>query len=132
MSHDLTIERGKWYGWQMLPGYGDGPYFSPIYVQLVEPQKSGKGDLKLTFINAFYAAGVQDFALTLRVFKHEETYLVGAVRGSTTDRCAVVSKLTMGWLRACCPELLRQVPPHSPDEYVQSYVKRALEQINSL
>ncbi|MGY1410531.1 hypothetical protein ACW5EG_13285 [Luteimonas sp. A611] len=44
--------------------------------------------MKLTFINAFYAAGVKDFALTLRVFKHEETYLVWAVRGSTTDRCA--------------------------------------------
>ena len=85
MSKRLTIERGRWYGWQMLPGYGDAPYFSPVFVKLVEPQKNGKGDLKLTFVNAFYGQGVQDFVLTLQVMKHEETYLVGTIRGSSSE-----------------------------------------------
>lgn len=29
----FKLAAGRWYSWQMLPGYGEGvPYYSPIYV----------------------------------------------------------------------------------------------------
>jgi hypothetical protein len=49
MDERLTLKTAKWYGWQMLPGYLDGyePYFSPILVETVTPEKSGKGWLSV-------------------------------------------------------------------------------------
>ena len=45
----FTIEAGRWYAWQMMPGYGeDGvPYLSPIFVHEVKPLKTGKGTIYL-------------------------------------------------------------------------------------
>jgi hypothetical protein len=37
MAPPFSILAERWYGWQMLPGYGPSdwvvPYFSPIYVR---------------------------------------------------------------------------------------------------
>jgi len=51
----LTLERGTWYGLTMYPGYGDGPYHSPIRVDDIKPQ--GQRLFKLSFLNLGYAAG---------------------------------------------------------------------------
>lgn len=50
----LKLLPGTWYGWQMIPGYGDGyaPYFSPILVQHVNPKRTGSCVLELAFHNA--------------------------------------------------------------------------------
>ena len=102
MTRRLTLERDHWYGWQMLPGYcSDGeyrPYFSPIYMKEVDPLKSGKGWLRLKFINAGYAAGVQDFSLDLRVLDRQEAFLVGRLEDA--DRNAIISAIDFEWIRS--------------------------------
>ena len=102
MTRRLTLERDRWYGWQMLPGYCSGgeyrPYFSPIYMQEVEPLKSGKGWLRLRFINAGYAAGVKDFSLDLRVLDRKEAFLVGRLEDA--DRSAIISAIDFQWIRS--------------------------------
>lgn len=75
----LMMHSGHWYGWQMLPGYTDVPYVSPIKVMNVVPLKSGRSILRLDFFNAFYAQGVQGFSQDLRILKHGATYLVAEI-----------------------------------------------------
>lgn len=82
MNTKLQLTPRHWYSWQMLPGYfGEPrvPYFSPIWVKEITPRKAGKGILALGFINSFYAEGVQDFTLDLRILKHEASYLVSEI-----------------------------------------------------
>lgn len=63
----LHIQAGHWYAWQMLPGYGDSvPYFSPIFVHSVVLSPTNPNILDVHFLNLLYAAGVQDFHMTLR------------------------------------------------------------------
>lgn len=104
----FTIERNRWYGWQMMPGYGQ-PYFSPIYVYVVDPLKKGTSDMTLRFFNAFYAEGVQEFKQTLRILLRGETFLF-AESDREERRGAVVSELTMAWLRQHCPSLFTVDP----------------------
>lgn len=37
----FRLKPGRWYGWQMLPGYGGGysPYCSPIRIERAVPKK---------------------------------------------------------------------------------------------
>lgn len=102
----FLLKPGRWYGWQMLPGYGGGysPYCSPIRIERVSPKKSGAGWLDVEFYNAFYAEGVQDFALSLRVLARGRSYMVAAIDGSDADpRVAVINHLSIDWLTKFCP-----------------------------
>lgn len=110
----LTLERGNWYAWQMLPGYGSGfhPYFSLIKMWRVRPEKTGASILGLAFLNAFYAAGVQGFSVRLRVTSRREHYLVGELLYDTqeTERCAVIGRLSHEWLADHCSQVLERHP----------------------
>lgn len=102
----LELLPQNWYGWQMLPGYLGTPYFSPIWIEGVTPRKTGKGILGVTFINVFYAAGVQDCDINLRIMKHEEDYLVSEIlygSNEPNDRTAIVSRIDFDWIRLFCP-----------------------------
>lgn len=109
MQPRIKLEAKRWYGWQMLPGYGSkvyDPYFSPIWVQGVTPLKSGKGVLSLQFINVGYAEGVQDFSLDLRVLKREASYLLSTIlygADGPRDRTAIISHISFEWIQRFCP-----------------------------
>lgn len=113
MSDDkLHLAEGRWYGWQMLPGYTDGyePYFSPIRVLRAEALKTGRGILKLSFWNALYAEGVQQFHLDLKIRTHDAAYLVAELHSPGADvanRSAVISKMSVSWLQRFCPFLVQ-------------------------
>jgi hypothetical protein len=84
-----------WYAWQMLPGYTDEFYYSPIYIQKVIPKKSGKSMLEVHFINAFYAAGTKDFELDMKVIKREPGFMMlDLIYG---QRAAIVSDINYAW-----------------------------------
>lgn len=102
----FLLKPGRWYGWQMLPGYGGGysPYCSPIRIERVLPKKSGAGWLDVEFYNSFYAEGVQDFALSLRVLARGRDYMVVAIDGTKEEpRVAVINNLSIDWLAKYCP-----------------------------
>jgi len=113
----LQLHPDHWYGWQMLPGYQgtrNVPYFSPIFVTGVTPAKSGRSILNLQFFNAFYAEGVQGFALDLRILKHEADYLVAELLyepDGPNHRTAIVSHIEFEWIRRFCPEFWDSHPP---------------------
>lgn len=104
----LTLVPGKWYGWQMLPGYGLEPYFSPIRAEEVTALKTGRGELQLRFFNAFYATGVQHLEKTLRVIRRQPEYIVCDILHEAEVRVAIIT--------ACTPEFLIK---HADPAYVK-------------
>ncbi len=69
-ENKLKLETNKWYSWQMLPGYGRGPYFSPIKIYGFQVRE--ENIIELNFHNACYAQGVQSFCLTMKILWHVE------------------------------------------------------------
>ena len=99
----------------MFPGYfGERmtPYCSPIYIQEVQPLKTGKGLLRLKFFNAFYAEGVQDFTLDLKLIKRASNYLLADLPYDP-ERSAVIGHVEFSWLELFCPSLIESHPPAS-------------------
>lgn len=98
----LTLRSGQWYAWQMMPGYTGVPYCSPIRVERCEALRTGQSRMRLAYLNAAYAQGVQDFDETLRVLVREKDYIV-AVReeGDATPqiRTAIISVITWEWMQ---------------------------------
>lgn len=118
MKEKLILTTGSWYGWQMIPGYfGERcvPYCSPIFMQSVTPKKTGKNILNIQFINVFYAEGVQDFSLNIKIIKHEKDYLIAELLygGGLPDRAAVISHIEFAWIERFCPQLWYHRPPAS-------------------
>lgn len=108
----LKINGNAWYGWQMLPGYGDeySPYYSPIFIENVVPLKTGQGLLQLDYFDPLYAEGVQDFSRVLCVIDHQADYLIARLHGED-QRSAVVSKIGFDWIKTTLPELERALAP---------------------
>lgn len=110
----FELVTGRWYGWQMLPGYTAVPYFSPIRVERVQPCKTGGGILTLEFWNLGYASGVQDFKKDLRVRSRQRTFIFAELvedPGSPEVRGAVITVLTPAWVRTFCwPGALEDLP----------------------
>ena len=103
----LELAPGGWYGWEMQPGYF-GPYFSPIRVRRVTPLKTGNGIIQLDFRNCFYAEGVQEFSIEIRVLMRERDFLIGVLnpRLDGPKRACLISTMSYAWLRSCAPMVL--------------------------
>jgi hypothetical protein len=102
----------------MFPGYSSDanlPCSSPIYVQQVDPLRNGTGHLRLAFMIALYAQGVQDFTLNLRVVLRRELYMIAELDYGvgSAERSVVISDVTFEWLEMFCPTLLGKLRPHS-------------------
>jgi hypothetical protein len=126
----FTIRPRQWFAWQMLPGYVGGtefvPYYSPIYVQRITPMRSGMGSLKLAFINAMYAAGVQEFELQLLVLKRAGTYLITEIEDGD-DRTAIIGEISFEWLNDVLPGWMQRHPPDRAEEPCKSDVQLYLD-----
>lgn len=115
----FLLHKNRWFAWQMIPGYlGERsvPYCSPIYITEVTPLKTGRGLIKVEFLNALYAQGVQDFCIDLKVLKRAKDYLVGELvysPGEDSGRVAIISHIEFQWVERFCPELWRLDPPNS-------------------
>lgn len=127
----LILESQHWYGWQMMPGYLEDyrPYYSPILVHEVIPQKTGKGILKLSFFNGMYAQGAQDFELNLRVLKHHSEFMLVDLLDKS-GRAAVISSMNFDWLSHACPHMLENYPTTN-GEKIFDYLSRVFRVENS-
>lgn len=132
MKKRFTLEREKWYAWQMFPGYADFTYFSPIYVHEVVPRKTGKGVFTLKFHNAFYAQGVQHFESDLHTLKRCEDYLLCEPASGDENyraRSMIITSLTRKWLETFCPHLIERYSlshAHSTVDDIQHYMNLSL------
>ena len=129
----MNLQPNTWYGWQMIPGYGDHvPYFSPIRVTRVTPKKTGRGILTVFFLNVLYAEGVQDFQLDLRILKHEEDYLIADLLyggSGPTDRTGAISQIDFTWIRRLCPGVWSERPPGTASPAAQRNVSMYLDEV---
>ena len=101
----MDLTEGKWYGWQMLPGYGAGaPYFSPIRLDSVR-RLAAPNTATLTFFNACYAHGVRDFKQRVRFIFQADSYLLCKLLPNDLQRTAAISELSEHWIDTCCPYL---------------------------
>jgi hypothetical protein len=131
----FIIAKNCWYAWQMIPGYvGERsvPYCSPIYVTDFKPLKTGGGAVELDFINVFYAQGVQDFSLKMKVLKRASDYLLadlGVDSHSDQERSAVISHIEFEWIKRFCPELWYHRPPSNYIESAVGSVSMYLDEI---
>ena len=105
----MKLRPGRWYGWQMLPGYVDSPYFSPIRTETVKLVSSAPPTIDLRFLNALYAQGVQIFEKRLEVICSAKTYLMAREVGSDLGRAVVIVEMSFGWLEACCPHVATEL-----------------------
>jgi hypothetical protein len=136
-SGKLKLAPESWYAWQMIPGYigeCNVPYCSPIFIRRLVPKKTGKGILGIDFYNVFYAEGVQDFSLDVRILKHAENYLIAELLygDSDIDRAAVISNIEFAWIEHFCPNLWHNFPPSSIGEAAQSSVSIYLGEVFGL
>lgn len=115
-SRRLTLERQSVYGWTMYPGYGGGPYRSPIIALEVIPL--GGRTLELSFLNVFYAAGVQEMNFRLRTLKRERCFYIAEVIeiDGPADRAVVIEPMTPQWIEDLVPSLKGRIDSYfSPD-----------------
>lgn len=104
----LNLESDQIYGMTMYPGYGGGPYRTPI--QVLSIQSLGQRTYELFFLNIFYAAGVQGMSYRLRTLKREADYIAAEVGPQdVSDRMVVIERMTKGWIRDNAPELSEQL-----------------------
>ena len=110
LSNDLfTLEKDRWYAWEMLPGYTDNRYYSPIRVEKIQPLQTGRGIFELHFWNACYAEGVRDFSMRLMVLHRGQKYMIVKPlygNDSENDRCVIISPISISWLHCHIPEVL--------------------------
>lgn len=116
-SQGLAITPGRWFAWEMLPGYFNtwfGPrYYSPIRVNRVEPRKKGNNRLFLDFYNVCYAPGVKRFEIEVEVVLRKPGYLICDLH--YMDRSAIITNLTLDWLKCHFPDLVRKGIKHEED-----------------
>jgi len=111
-------------------GTGTGGTTPPIRISRVEPLKTGRDLLRLSFFNACYASGVQDFNLDLRVLYRGYGYMMVKIEGTDDldgGRCAVVTDVSLQWLECHFPEVIRNAeerPAYDPDS-----IARFLDQV---
>lgn len=126
MNRPFELLKNHWYAWQMLPGYGGSEtYFSPIFIESVKPLRTGKGILQIEFFNAFYAEGVRDFKVDLKVVVRAKQYLIGEILHSPEKRTAVILEISFEWLSQISPDLIKNRPPDATED-IDSYLTRVL------
>ena len=101
----LTLSPSQFYGWTMYPGYLDRPYRSPVLIDQIDERQENV--FELSFLNIFYASGVQRMQYLLRPLRWEPTYLVAEqlLGRSTTDRVVVIEQLDKRWMEENVPGL---------------------------
>jgi hypothetical protein len=134
-QHRLKLVPDRWYGWQMIPGYGgerNVPYFSPIRISRVTPKKSGNRVVNVSFWNVLYAQGVQNFQLDLRILARKPDYLIAEIlygESGPADRCAVISHIEFEWIHRMCPGIWSARPPESMGPLAQGSVSIYLNEV---
>lgn len=133
--NQFKITKDHWFAWQMIPGYvGERsvPYCSPIYLTGMKALKTGKGLINIDFINVFYAEGVQNFSLKMKVLKRAKDYLVGEIiydDKENSGRCAVISHIEFEWIKRFCPQLWYYRHPSSCSSIAANSITEYLNEV---
>lgn len=101
MDTEFWLEGSRWFGMTMYPGYGDGPYYSPI--TLTGFQLIDDCIFDLDFLNLAYAQGVQEFSIEFETVRETAEYQLCLPIGQS-DRTYIFEPLTARWMQAHFPQ----------------------------
>jgi len=108
----ISIERGKWWGWQEAPPRNPGWGASPIFVTNLTPLKTGKSVLLVEFIQVMHPRKAVRRIIDLKVVYRTSTHLVGTFVGDDgAPRTALLSEMSCNWFRSDVPLLWERRPP---------------------
>lgn len=111
MPGPLTLAPGAWWGWHEIPAPRRGWGASPAWLTDVRPLGSGRGDLRLGFIEALHPVAATRRSVVLRVTHRGVSHMAGTVRAEDgTIRTAVIAVADFDWLASFCPEFWRRRP----------------------
>src|SRR5690606_8141668 len=83
-----------------------------IFVEKVEPLKTGHQLLRLSFVQAIHPIAARKCEKILRVLVRTDRQLAGAIKDDDgTTRTAILAPPEDGWLEAYCPLLWRRRQP---------------------
>ncbi len=97
---NLKLETNKWYAWQMLPGYAELKYHSPIKI-LDIVQSTGTDSLVLNFYNACYNQGTKLFCYELKIIAHTKVCLICEVVSNEKNKLytmAIIEEIDYQWI----------------------------------
>jgi hypothetical protein len=116
-----------WWCWLEVPAARPGWGASPVFIETVEPLKSGQGLLRLRFIQAMHPVGAVRRDVVLKVLLRATDHLVGTLRDPDGRiRTAILALPEYGWLATHCPLLLRARPPQAPTLQIVGHPAPAL------
>ncbi|WP_132431878.1 hypothetical protein [Pseudonocardia endophytica] len=109
---------------------------SPIKIYKVEPEKSGRSTLVLSFYNAGYASGVKDFHLRMRVVTRRPFHILVQLLYDSDDvmtRDAVIVRIGHEWLEAHVGTVDGVVRPgrDAHQAEIDDYLERADRALNA-
>ena len=115
MPGPLTLAPGAWWGWHEIPAPRRGWGASPAWLTEVQPLGSGRGDLRLGFIEALHPVAATRRSVVLRVTHRGASHMAGTVRAEDgTIRTAAIAVADFDWLASFCPAFWRRRPPAVP------------------
>lgn len=114
MGDGVVLDPG-WWCWLEAPVVFPGWGASPVFATRVEPLKTGKGMLRLSFIQPIHRVTACERDVVLRVLFRGDRHLVGTLKDDEgAIRTAILAAPDYGWLETYCPVLLRRRPPSGP------------------
>jgi len=104
-----------WWCWLEAPVVFPGWGASPVFVTRIEPLKTGKGMLRLSFIQPIHRVTACERDVVLRILFRGDRHLVGTLKDDEgAIRTAILAAPDYSWLATYCPLLLRRRPPSGP------------------
>ncbi len=111
----LTLTSRRWYTWQALSGDESEALFrpcTPIFATDVEPLKTGKGILRVSFVAALRPVAPVRRTVNIRIAFHRADHLIGTLRDADGDEhTVVVREPDFAWLEHYCTEFWFRFPP---------------------
>ena len=119
-SNPLLLEPDSWYGWQEIGNNHIAPPFacSPVFFLAVNPLKTGKGLLQISFLAAIHPIRPSRVDIKLRVTHHRSNCIVGTwLDADGAEHTGVLSMLTLNWLVQHCHQFISIFPIKMDLEY---------------
>lgn len=120
----LDLAPGTWYAWTVVPGYLDYPHQSVILLHEARVAPGRKAILDISYRDAGYAQGVQDFERRVKVLAWTPHAMVCQLQNDGSDqRVATIFALSEHWVRNVWPDGMRK---QAPGEGLQSLLNRLM------
>jgi len=96
----FTLRSGEWYACEFIGDEYDQDKcsYSPIKIQQIEPCKTGKREVVLSFYHANYPEGVRDKKYRLQTIERGETFLLAKSLDHSPSRLLQIYKISSDWI----------------------------------